>query len=118
MVISDCVVANAINFGITASGDGEARLLLRDSLVVNNGGGLRVQGMVGSKGVIVEGTTFDLNADYAFKADGAMVVAILSDTSMLRSPNGLSIVNGASVTSYTNNRIRNGNPPTATVPTN
>ncbi len=119
VVISDCVVANTTGKGIAVIGDREDRVLVRDSLIVNNAvGGLLVEGFLDSKGIVVEGSTFDLNGNYAVRMDGANAVALVSDTSMYRSPNGLTIANGGKATSFGNNRIRNGNPPTATVPLN
>ncbi len=119
ITVSGCVIDNFTGLGIDAQGSGDVRLMVRDSLITGNaGGGMRVQASGGVYGVFISGTTFDLNGNFAYQSSGSQVQTIVSDTDMIRSPGGLSIVSGATVTSYGNNRIRNGNPPTTTIPQN
>ncbi len=68
--------------------------------------------------MVVKGTTFDLNGDYALTAASPAAQVIISQSRMLRSPNGLKNVAGASFTSYGDNIIRNGSGPTSTIPQN
>ncbi len=91
---------------------------MRDSLITQNQlGGMLVESSGSVKGVTVENSTIDLNADAGLRATGAGVVVLISDTSIFRGQPGIVASGGATITSYGNNRIRNGTP-TSTIPTN
>ncbi len=118
--ISDCTITNFKKnaFRINQP-SGNLRVMLRNSLVTNSGGtGLAISAQMNtSYGVVVKGTTFDVNGGYALDAAGSGTQVLMSQSRLLRSPQGVGLA-GASLISYGDNILRNGEAPTFTIPTN
>ncbi|MBI3703004.1 MAG: PQQ-dependent sugar dehydrogenase [Rhizobiales bacterium] len=103
--------------GINLVGTANAKLLLQDSVISRNGGGVNVQGSFGAANTaVIDRTTFETHTSFAVQsAQGGAVY--LSASSLIGTGQKLAITGGGTVTSYGNNVIRGASAaPTSTLP--
>ena len=117
VTIRKCSIRNfSQNGGVSLEGMPGARVVIQDSILLNNKGGVLVQGVGGAANVaFLERTTLDNNTNFALKvATGSS--AVLIGSTLTGSAMGIVRSGTAHVISYGNNVIRNGGTPTETLP--
>ncbi|MBI3703023.1 MAG: hypothetical protein HY244_04015 [Rhizobiales bacterium] len=103
--------------GINLVGTSGTKLLLQDSVISRNAGGVNVQGAGGAANTaVIDRTTFETHTSFAVQsAQGG--AAYLSASSLIGTGQKLAITGGGTVTSYGNNVIRGASAaPTSTLP--
>lgn len=98
---------NGVNM-VAASASPAPRVVIQDSYIVNNVGGVNVAGASGAanNGEILN-TLIDNNSSYGLKVDAGGIV-LLSASTLTGGPNTTQIVGNGQILSYGNNLIRNG----------
>jgi hypothetical protein len=115
-VIRKCSIRGFTQNGIHLAGTSGARVAVDQSAVLNNGGGLNVEGSGGvTNTALAFNTLFGNNTSFAVRAGPGSALA-LSGNQMFNSTT--SIVNAGAMTidSYGNNLVRNGGTSTDTLP--
>jgi len=118
VVVRNCAIRNFSGNGINLVGTTGAKVLVEDSYIRNNGGGVHVQGAAGvTNNAVINRTTIDTHTNFAVQVTGPNF-AFLSDSQLIGGGPKLSITGvGGGVTSYGNNVIRGaGAAPTSTLP--
>ena len=95
-----CAIRRFTGNGVNmVSSTANSRVVISNSMINFNGGGLNVQGNgVGNIGVVVD-TKFDANTTFAVQATGAGNALAIVNSYLMGSPTGLSLVSGATATS-------------------
>ncbi len=102
--------------GINLVGTANARVVIEDTLLLNNGGGLNIQGAGGvfNSGLLKD-SFLENNANFATQSTGP-VSLVLTGSTLVGSPFSIIATGAAAVISYGNNLIRNAGLPTQTLP--
>jgi hypothetical protein len=111
-----CAIRNFTQNAVNVVGTAGARAFLYDSVIVNNGGGLNMQGAAGAaNAAVIENTLIDNNTNFATQTVGASTLTLIGST-LTGSPAGIIASNGAKVLSYGNNVLEGSGAPTQTSP--
>ncbi|MBA8900510.1 hypothetical protein [Phyllobacterium sp. P30BS-XVII] len=102
-------------FGVDVQAATSTRVVIDNTLIFGNTGGINIKALAGNNVVILQRSTVESNNVFAGKVDGASSL-ILNGTTLTGNATSLSIVNGGAVISYGNNVIRGVGLPTQTVP--
>jgi hypothetical protein len=103
--------------GVDLIGTNNAKVLVQDSVISNNSGGINVQGAGGVvNNAIIDNTTIDTHPNFAVQISGPGSV-YLSSSQLIGAGPKLAISGSGTITSYGNNVIRGaGLAPSATLP--
>jgi parallel beta helix pectate lyase-like protein len=113
--IRKCSIRNFAQNGINVVGTASARAVIVDSLILNNGGGLNMQGAAGAmNSAFLQNSVLDNNTSFATQVTGPSMLVLIGST-LLGSASSIVASGGAAVVSYGNNVIRNGGLPTQTL---
>jgi hypothetical protein len=97
---------NGVN---SASSTAGARVIIQDSTINMNGGGVNVKGNGVGNAVAIINTLVDGNTNFAAQADGAGNVVSVTNSSLTGSSTALSLLNTATATSFgPSNRVTGG----------
>jgi hypothetical protein len=102
-------------FGVDVQAPNLARVVIEDSQISGNNGGVNVKASAGVNNVIIKNTQIDNNVTFSTKVDGGSTL-VLTGTMLTGTGTSISTVNGGIVVSYGNNVIRGGGLPTQTLP--
>lgn len=112
--IRKCSIRHFTQNGVNLQGTANARVIVEDSLILENGGGFNMLGSGGAMNTaFVQNTLLDSNTSYATQVGGGNVL-VLSGSTLTGSPMSISN-NGGEVWSYGNNLLRNAGAPTQTL---
>jgi Right handed beta helix region len=116
VTIRKCSIRNFSLNGINLVGIANARAVIEDSLILNNGGGFNMLGAGGvSNTAFMRNTLVDNNTNFATQSSGPSTLVLIGST-LVGSPSSIISTGGATVISYGNNVLRNGGAPTQTLP--
>jgi hypothetical protein len=119
LVVKDCDIRGfrgaGAGFGIDIQSSTGARVLVQDSTIVGNTGGINARSTLVTGSVIVTNTVIDKNDSFGIKAENAQSAVFLDDSVVAGQPNVLQTANGGTITSCGNNVLRIG-APSATTP--
>jgi hypothetical protein len=118
--IRRCSIRNFTGNGVNLTGTANARAVIEDSLILNNGsnsaGGFNMQGASGAiNTAFIQNTVLDNNLIYATQVTGGSTLVLIGST-LTGSPSSIISSGGAAVLSYGNNVLRNAGAPTMTLP--
>lgn len=102
-------------FGVDIQAANSARVVIDNTLINGNAGGINIKASAGVNIVILQHSLIENNSAFSANVDG-LSTFILNGSSLTGSPAGLGIVNGGSVISYGNNMIHGSGAPTQTIP--
>ena len=113
--IRKCAIRNFSLNGVNLVGTSNARVVIEDTLLLNNGGGVNIQGAGGvfNSGLLKD-SFLENNTNFATQATGP-VSLILTGSTLIGSPFSIIATGAAAVISYGNNLIRNAGLPTQTL---
>ncbi|HEY7291240.1 MAG TPA: right-handed parallel beta-helix repeat-containing protein [Vicinamibacterales bacterium] len=112
--IRKCSIRSFTQNGVNLQGTANARVVVEDSVILNNGGGFNMLGNGGAMNTaFIVNTTLDNNTNFATQVGGANVL-VLSNSILTGSPFSIHN-NGGEVWSYGNNILRNSGVPTQTL---
>ena len=113
--IRNCSIRNFLGNAIDLQGLANARVVIEDTLLLNNGGGVNIQGAGGvfNSGLLKD-SFLENNTNFATQATGP-VSLILTGSTLIGSPFSIIATGAAAVISYGNNLIRNAGLPTQTL---
>jgi hypothetical protein len=116
ITIRRCSIRDFTGNGINLAGTvANARAVIEDTLLLNNGGGLNIQSQGGVvNGAFLKNSLLDNNTNFATQTDGPGALVLIGST-LIGSPFSIIATGGASVISYGNNVLRNGGAPTMTL---
>jgi hypothetical protein len=110
-----CAIRGFAQNGVNVAGNAGARAYVYNSVILNNGGGLNIQGAGGAANTaIVDKTLLDNNKSFATQVDRAGTLTLIGST-LTGSPAGIIAANGAAVVSYGNNVLQGNGAPTQTL---
>jgi hypothetical protein len=110
-----CTIRNFTQNGINVAGTAGARAVVYNSVIVNNNGGLSIEGASGAaNSALVQDSVLDNNVKFATQTAGGNTL-VLTDSSLTGSPSSIIAASGASVISYGNNVLENAGAPTKTL---
>jgi len=110
-----CTIRGFTQNGVNVAGNAGARAYVYDSVILNNGGGLNIQGAGGAANTaIVEKSLLDNNKSFATQVDAAGTLTLIGST-LTGSPSSIVAAKGAVVVSYGNNILQGNGAPTQTV---
>lgn len=110
-----CAIRGFAQNGVNLAGNAGARAYVYDSVILNNGGGLNIQGAGGAANTaIAEKTLLDNNKSFATQTAGAGTLILIGST-LTGSPSSIVAANGATVVSYGNNVLQGNGAPTQTM---
>jgi hypothetical protein len=113
--IRKCSIRDFTGNGIELVGLANARAVIEDTVLLNNGGGLNIQGQAGVfNSAFLKNSLLDNNTNYATQTTGPGALVLIGST-LIGSPFSIIATGGASVISYGNNVLRNGGAPTITL---
>jgi hypothetical protein len=116
ITILKCSIRNFTQNGINLNANSGARAVIEDTVILNNAGGLFIQGLTGStNSAFLINSLLDNNTNFAVQVTGPSVLDLIGST-LTGSPSSILATAGASVISYGNNVLKNGGVPTQTVP--
>ena len=117
VVIRRTSINNFTGDGVSLTGTAGARVLVQDSVISNNTGGVYVQGAGTPNNAVIDRTTIDNNTNFAAQIVGPGTI-YLSSSQLIGGPGPkLLISGGGMITSYGNNVIRGpGVAPSSTLP--
>lgn len=109
-----CAIRGFAQNGVNVAGNAGVRVHVYDSMILNNDGGLNIQGVGGAANTaILDRTLLDNNKSFATQiASGSTLILITS--TLTGSPAGIAAANGATVISYGNNVLQGSGAPTQT----
>ncbi|MEQ1930321.1 MAG: right-handed parallel beta-helix repeat-containing protein [Parvularculaceae bacterium] len=117
--IEDCLIRGFTSVGgagISMEATSPSRVFVSNSSIYYNTFGIRVvQSGGNSAGILVDNSRIDRNSSVGVSVDGALTVAILSNSIMLGQGPDVQALNGGQIISYGNNQIFTGSP-TSTLP--
>jgi hypothetical protein len=109
-----CAIRGFAQNGVNVAGNAGARAYVYDTVVLNNGGGLNIQGTGGAaNSAIVEKSLLDNNKNFATQIDGAGTLTLIGST-LTGSPSSIVAAKGAVAVSYGNNILQGNGAPTQT----
>ncbi len=110
-----CAIRGFTQNGVNVAGNAGARAYVYDSVILNNGGALNIQGTGGgANSAIVERSLLDNNKSFATQIDAAGTLTLIGST-LTGSPSSIVATNGATVISYGNNVLQGNGAPTQTL---
>jgi len=110
-----CAIRGFTQNGVNVAGNAGARAYVYDSVILNNGGGLNIQGASGAANTaIVEKTLLDNNKSFTTQIDGAGTLTLIGST-LTGSSSAIVAAKGATVISYGNNVLQGSGTPTQTL---
>jgi hypothetical protein len=113
--IRKCSIRNFTQNGVNLAGAAGARAVIEDSLILNNLGGLSLQGIAGAANfAILRNSTLDNNTNFATQTVGTSALVLIGST-LSGSPSAIVATGGGTVISYGNNVIRGAGLPTQTL---
>ena len=117
VVIRRTSINNFTGNGVNLNGTAFARVVVQDSFLSNNAGGVNVQGAGGVlNNAVIDHTTIDNNANFAAQIVGPGNI-YLSSSQLIGAGPKLAISGSGTITSYGNNVIRGaGVSPSSTLP--
>jgi hypothetical protein len=112
--IRKCSIRNFTQNGVNLQGTLNARVVVEDSVILNNAGGFNMQGAGNVMNTaFVQNTVLDSNTSFATQVAGGNIL-VLSGSTLTGSPFSISN-NGGEIWSYGNNLLRNTGAPTQTL---
>jgi Right handed beta helix region len=112
--IRRCSIRNFTQNGINLVGTANARAMVETCTILNNAGGVNMQGAGGAVNTaFLQNCVLDNNSSFATQVASPSVLVLVGST-LTGSPSA--ITGGGSIISYGNNVIRNAGNPTQTVP--
>ena len=117
VVIRRTSINNFTGNGVNLIGTANAKVLVQDSVISNNAGGVNVQGAGGAlNNGVIDHTTIDNHTNFAVKIVGPGDI-YLSSSQLIGAGPKLAISGSGTIISYGNNVIRGaGVPPSSTLP--
>src|SRR6267143_1234071 len=117
VVIRRTTINNFAGNGVNLIGTANARVLVQDSVISNNAGGVNVQGAGGASNFgVIDHTTIDTHTNFAVQIVGPGNIS-LSSSQLIGSGPKLAISGSGMITSYGNNLNRGpGVAPSSTLP--
>ena len=119
LVVKNCNIRNFTNaaagFGIDVRSTLGAHVLVQDSTITGNIGGINVVSTGANNTATVTNTVIGKDTSFGIKADGSNAKVFLDDSVVVGAASVLATANGGSISSYGNNVLRNGTP-TSTLP--
>jgi hypothetical protein len=116
ITIRKCSIRNFTGNGINLVGTANARAVIEDTLILNNGGGLNI---AGAGGVVnsawLKDSILDSNTSFATQTAAPSSLVLIGST-LIGSPASIIATGGAMVQSFGNNVLKNAGAPTVTVP--
>jgi hypothetical protein len=113
--IRKCSIRDFTGNGINLVGTANARVVIEDSILLNNAGGLNIQGASGAfNSAVLKDSLLDSNTTFATQTAGPSALVLIGST-LIGSPSSIIATGGAEVISYGNNVLRNAGAPTQTV---
>lgn len=110
-----CAIRGFTQNGVNVAGNAGTRAFVYDSVILNNGGGLNIQGAGGAANTaIVENSVLDNSKSFAAQIDGAGTLTLIGST-LTGSPSAIVAAKGAAVISYGNNVLQGSGLPTQTM---
>lgn len=95
--IVHCTIRGFANDGgVGVESPETARVIIKDSTIVNNGDGVLVQDQGAANALLIFNTIIDGNANYAAYVNGSHSYIALQQTVLSGSPDGLNVMNGGS----------------------
>ena len=114
--IRRCSIRNFTGNGINLVGTVNARAVIEDTVILNNGGGLNI---AGAGGVVnsawLKDSILDSNTSFATQTAAPSSLVLIGST-LIGSPASIIATGGATVISYGNNVLKNAGAPTVTSP--
>lgn len=116
--VRNCKINGFTQNGVNIVGTANARVLIENSQIFSNAGGVNVQGAGGAaNSAAILHSIVDSNSSFAVQANGAANFIGLMASVLTASPAGINALNGAAVKSYGGNNLIGGTgAPTATIP--
>jgi hypothetical protein len=115
--IRKCSIRNFSINGVNIAGGANARAVIEDTVILNNGGGVNLQG--NAPGIVntafLKNSLVDNNTSFATSTTGPSTLVLIG-SKLIGSPSSILVTGGGNVISYGNNVLRNGGAPTQTVP--
>jgi hypothetical protein len=109
-------IRNFTQNGVNIVGTTGARAFIEDTLILNNQGGVHMQGAAGVvNSAFLRNSLVDNNWNFATRVAGPSTLVLIGST-LVGSPSSIVTSGGASVISYGNNILRNAGAPTQTLP--
>ena len=113
--IRKCSIRHFTGNGINVAGTANARAVIENTVLLNNGGGLNIQGQAGVfNSAFLKNSLLDNNTNFATQTAGPGALVLIGST-LIGSPFSIIATGGASVISYGNNVLRNGGAPPMTL---
>ena len=113
--IRRCSIRNFTQNGVNLVGTSNARVVIENSEIFNNAGGLNIQGAGGAVNTgFLQNSVLDNNTTFAVQVAGPSVL-VLAGSTLTGSPSSILTPGGGSVISYGNNLLRNAGAPTQTL---
>jgi len=115
--IRNCKIRHFSGNGVNLVGTANARVIIENSQILFNAGGLNVQGTGGAaNAATIAHSIVDANSSFAVQANGAGNAIGLMASFLTGSPVGINALNGASVVSFgATNLISGSGAPTLTI---
>jgi len=114
--IRRCSIRNFTGNGINLVGTVNARAVIEDTVILNNGGGLNI---AGAGGVVnsawLKDSILDSNTSFATQTAAPSSLVLIGST-LIGSPASIIATGGAMVQSFGNNVLKNAGAPTVTLP--
>jgi hypothetical protein len=113
--IRKCSIRNFTQNAVNLVGTASARAVIEDSMLLNNAGGLNMQGAGGAANfAVLQNSLVDNSTNFATQVAGPSALVLIGST-LSGSPSSIVATGGAAVISYGNNVIRNAGAPTQTL---
>lgn len=114
--IRKCSIRDFTQNGVNLAGIANARVVIEDSIMLNNAGGFNMQGASGAiNSAFLQNSVVDNSSVFATQVTGPSTLVLIGST-LIGSPSSISNGGGgASIISYGNNVIRNAGVPTMTL---
>jgi hypothetical protein len=111
-----CGIRGFTGNGVNVTGTAGARVVIKDSIITNNAGGLNVAGAGGAVNTGISfGTLYDNNPSFGIQVTAPSVL-IVSANRIVGTATGVGAIGGATVTSFGDNGTNASFTPTATLP--
>lgn len=115
--IRNCKIRGFTQNGVNVVGSANARVIVENSQILSNDGGLNVQGAGGAaNSATIAHSIVDSNSSFAVQANGAGNAIGLMASFLTGSPAGINALNGGAVISFGGNNFISGTgAPTSTI---
>jgi hypothetical protein len=115
VTIRRCSIRNFTQNGVNLGGTATPRVFIEDSLILNNAGGVNLQGTSGlATFAVLRNSVVDSNTSFSTQTTGASALVLIGST-LSGSPSAIVATGGGAVISYGNNVIRGAGVPTQTL---